>query len=100
MPGLWLPKLPACGPIPLLWWPEFHFAIRAHAKAEILSGRVDRTWPADRAGDSIAGRRHRAGIGAVFQFRWAAAAAAAIAQRRRMVRRRPVRAVPAAGATA
>ena len=45
------------------------------------------------------GRDRGAGLGAVLQFRRAAAAAAAAAQRRhwrRLVRRRPVRAVPAA----
>src|ERR1017187_882844 len=77
-------------------------ATEPHVKAKILFPGVHRDRPADRGGGGAGavGRDRGAGIGAVFQF-WRAAAApaaSAAAQRRpwRLVRRRPVRAVPAA----
>src|SRR3984957_6856727 len=83
--------------------------IDAHAEAEILFPGVYRKRPADRAGGRAAGRDRGTGFRAVFQFRLRRTAAASAtdttpakqrAARRRLVRRRSVRAIPAAGAEA
>src|SRR5215211_3249845 len=91
---------PACGPIPLLWLlvPR-SIATGLNAKAEAIFARLHRARPAGRAGgrDRAFGRDRRPRFGAVFQFRRTAAAGAA---QQWLVRRRILRAIPAAGAQA
>src|SRR5205823_6462175 len=74
-------------------------ATEPDAKAKILLARVHRHRPAGGAGgcDRAFGRDRRPGIGAILQFRRALPARPA--QRRQLVRRRFLCAIPAAGPT-
>src|ERR1700694_3923860 len=110
MPGLWREICPLAARFRYYHRQRF-IAKRAHGKTKILFARVYRKRLADVAGvcGRAAGRNRRTGIRAVFQF-WRTAAAATAAQQRWvrwrirrwrwLVRRRSVRALPAAGAEA
>src|SRR5579863_413595 len=110
----WARKLPACGLIQLLWLlfersiatePHAQDHAQDHARDKILFAGVHRNRPPDRdgGGGGAIGWCRSAGVGAIFQFRRTAAVAAIAAIRTawpRLVRRRPVRAIPAARAQA
>ena len=92
---------PVCSPILLLLSPERPIATEPHAKDTILFAPVH----GDRTAGRLCGRApdwdRGSGFRTVLQFRWSAPATTptgAAARTRRLVRWRPVRSLPAAGA--